>query len=277
MNLKKVLKGIYYSIRKQNNTLVNAELCGIPLKTYPGTIRKQTDQDDAWFFYLAKHHKVVFDIGANVGYTAMMAMIQDPHREYVLVDPNPLALQKAQGNLLNNNLGFKACYYAGFVSNENDESVKFYTVGAGAAGSMYASHAETASAMNSFMNVTTVTLDHLSDYYGMQPDLVKIDVEGAETLVLQGANRLASDARCTFFVEMHDVDNLSIEEATNWIIEWCKGHRYKVWYLKTGEALDSGEPLRERGKCHLLLLPEDQSYPSYLEGIKQSAPLPEKL
>lgn len=277
MNLKKMLKGIYYSLKGDNNTLVNSSLCGIPLKTSPGTIRKQADQDDAWFFYLAQHHKVVFDIGANVGYTALLAMIQDPNREYLLVDPNPLALQKAQGNLLNNNLGFKANYYAGFVSNENDESVKFYTVGAGAAGSMYATHAETAATMNSFMDVTTVTLDYLYEYYGLKPDLIKIDVEGAETLVLKGANKLASEVKCTFFVEMHDVDDLTIEQATDWMIEWCKGHQYKVWYLKTGEALETGEVLRERGKCHLLLLPEDTPYFDYLKGVKQGAALPLQL
>lgn len=277
MNLKKLVKGAYYTFKKERHTMVTSSLCGIPLQTYPGTIRKQTDQDDAWFFYLAKHHKIIFDIGANVGYTALLAMIQNPNRSYILVDPNPIALQKAQGNLLHNNLGFKANYYAGFVSNENDENVKFYTVGAGAAGSMYATHAETAATMNSFMNVTTVTLDFLSDYYGIQPDLVKIDVEGAETLALKGANKLAAEARCTFFVEMHNVENLTIEQATNWIIDWCKGHQYKTWYLKTGEELMSGEPLKNRGKCHLLLLPEDQPYFSYLKNVQQNAPLPSNL
>lgn len=277
MKIKKLLSGIYYSLKKDSNTLVETRLCGIPLQTYPTTIRSSTDQDDAWFFELAKHHKIIYDIGANVGYTALLAMIQNPNREYLLVDPNPLALQKAQGNLLNNNLGFKALYYSAFVSDTLNETIKFYTLGSGAAGSMHPSHAESAAAVNSFQTVSTVTLDYLYAYYNLAPDLVKIDVEGAETLVIEGAKTLAKETKCTFFIEMHNVKDLGMEMATDLMIDWSRNNNYKVWYLKTGEELMSGETVRTRGKCHLLLLPEDKSYFSYLKGIEQNASLPDKI
>ncbi|MGB3342501.1 MAG: FkbM family methyltransferase [Aequorivita sp.] len=277
MKLKKLLSGIYYSLKKDSNKLVESQLCGIQLQTYPTTIRSRTDQDDAWFFELAKNHKIIFDIGANVGYTALLAMIQDPNREYILVDPNPLALQKAQGNLLNNNLGFKAQYYSAFVSNTLNETIKFYTLGTGAAGSMHPSHAESAAAVNSFQTVSTVTLDYLYSYYKLTPDLVKIDVEGAETLVIQGARTLAKETKCTFFIEMHNVRDLGMEKATNIMIDWSRDNEYRVWYLKTGEELFSGQPVKSRGKCHLLLLPKEKPYFSYLKGIEQNAPLPDML
>ncbi len=277
MKLKKLLSGIYYSLKKDSNKLVESQLCGIQLQTYPTTIRSRTDQDDAWFFELAKNHKIIFDIGANVGYTALLAMIQDPNREYILVDPNPLALQKAQGNLLNNNLGFKAQYYSAFVSNTLNETIKFYTLGTGAAGSMHPSHAESAAAVNSFQTVSTVTLDYLYSYYNLTPDLVKIDVEGAETLVIQGAKILAKETKCTFFIEMHKVQDLGMEKATELMIDWSRTNDYRVWYLKTGEELFSGEAVKSRGKCHLLLLPKEKLYFSYLKGIEQNAPLPDTL
>lgn len=274
MKFKKWLSGIYYSIKREDTKLKASSLCGVPLKTYNETIRATPDQDDAWFFYLAKHHKVIFDIGANIGYTALLAMIQDPDRDYVLVDPNPLALQKAQGNLLNNNLGFRARYYSAFVSDKLNEMVKFYTLGAGAAGSIHASHAESAAAVNSFKDVTTVTLDYLYSYYGLKPDLVKIDVEGAETLVMEGAITLAKEAKCTFFVEMHNVKNLGMEKATEMMIAWSRKMDYKVWYLKSGEELTSGAIVKKRGKCHILLMPKEEQYPHYLKGLEQNSPLP---
>ncbi|MEZ4882783.1 MAG: FkbM family methyltransferase [Flavobacteriaceae bacterium] len=274
MKFKKWLSGIYYSIKREDTKLKASSLCGVPLKTYNETIRATPDQDDAWFFHLAKHHKVIFDIGANIGYTALLAMIQDPDRDYVLVDPNPLALQKAQGNLLNNNLGFKARYYAAFVSDKPNQVVKFYTLGAGAAGSMHASHAESAAAVNSFKNVTTVTLDYLHSYYGLSPDLIKIDVEGAETLVMEGAKTLAKETKCTFFVEMHNVKDLGMEKATEIMIAWSKKMDYKVWYLKSGEELTSGAIVKKRGKCHILLMPKEEQYPHYLMGLQQNSPLP---
>lgn len=277
MKFKKRLSGIYYSLKRDDNKLKASSLCGVTLRTYSETIRATPDQDDNWFFYLAKHHNTIFDIGANVGYTALLAMIQNPDREYILVDPNPLALQKAQGNLIHNNLGFNAKYYAAFVSNKNNETVKFYTLGVGAAGSMHASHAESAAAVNSFKEVSTVTLDYLYSYYNLKPDLVKIDVEGAETFVMEGASIIAKETKCTFFIEMHDVENLRMETAINKMIAWADEMDYKVWYLKNGEELTSGELVKNRGKCHILLVPSEKPYPEYLIGLKQGMPLPPKI
>tara|TARA_A100000171_G_scaffold52970_1_gene74752 strand:- start:2237 stop:3070 length:834 start_codon:yes stop_codon:yes gene_type:complete len=277
MKLKKWIRAVYYSITQERVKLIASSLCGTPLRTHPGTVRSKADQDDAWFFYLAKHHEVIYDVGANVGYTALIAMVQNPDRDYFLIDPNPLALQKAQYNLMVNNLGFKARYYAAFVSDKNNETVKFYTLGAGAAGSMHSSHAASAASVNSFQEVSTVTLDYLLNYYGVRPDLVKIDVEGAETWVMNGANNLANETRCAFFIEMHDVESLSMEDATNKMITWAKSADYNVWYLKTGEILDSGTIVKDRGKCHLLILPSEKPFPEYLKGIAQGAKLPSVL
>ncbi|HMC00479.1 MAG TPA: hypothetical protein VKN14_05520, partial [Flavobacteriaceae bacterium] len=74
MTIKKFIKGLKYKLEYKDVKLSKSTLCGVHLKTTPGTIRKNVDQDDAWFFYLAKHHDVIFDIGCNVGYTALLAL-----------------------------------------------------------------------------------------------------------------------------------------------------------------------------------------------------------
>ena len=275
--VKKAINRVYHLIKPKNEGFKTTRLCGVPLNVLKGTIREPVDQDDAWWFYLAKHHNTIFDIGANIGYTALLALIQNPKREIVLVDPNPEALSKAATNIIQNNLGNKVQYMTAFVSDKLGESIKFYTVGAGAAGSMYASHAKTASALNSFINVDTVTLDHMYHYYNLKPDLIKIDVEGAETLVMDSAKILASETQCSFFIEMHKVEGLGMEAAGDYMVEWCNSQNYTAWYLKTGEALSSGKPIAHRGKCHLLLLPSSKTYPDYLIDVKQNSPLPKSL
>ena len=277
MIVKKILKKIYYSLNLDEAKYVEATLCGVPLKTLSGTIRNQVDQDDAWWFYLAKHHDVIFDIGANIGYTALLSLIQNPKRQIILVDPNPEALEKAAINIIKNNLGSRVQYLTAFVSNVLDDTIKFYTVGAGAAGSMYASHAETAASMNSYLDVKTVTLDYIYTFYDLKPDLVKIDVEGAETLVMQAAKKLANESKCSFFIEMHNVENLGMEAAAQLMLDWCKEMNYKAWYLKTGEELITAETVKTRGKCHLLLLPVTKEYPEYLKGISQNHELPKTI
>lgn len=277
MKIPKILSALKYKMTHRETQLEASTLCGLNLNTIPGTIRKKTDQDDAWFYYLAQHHDIIFDIGCNVGYTALLALIQKSNRPYLLVDPNPTALNQAQLNLIGNNLGFKAQYFSGFVSDKQDDTIKFYTIGAGAAGSMHASHAESAAMVNSFKQVKTVTLDFLYQYYAMKPDLVKIDVEGAETLVMNGATILAKESQCTFFVEMHTVLNLGMEKAGQLMIDWCKTNHYKAWYLKDAVEFTNAEIIKSRGKCHLLFLPKDRDYPDYLKNISQSAPLPETM
>ena len=277
MQIKRLLKKIYYSVKPPNTSFINIKICGIPLRLLAGTVREQEDQDDAWWFYLAKNHNTIFDIGCNIGYTALLALIQDQNKQIVLVDPNPEALQKAATNLIQNGLANKAHFMAAFVGDKLDDTVKFYTVGSGAAGSMYASHAETASAMNSFMEVKTVTLDYMYDFYDTKPDLVKIDVEGAETLVMKAATKLAKETKCTFFIEMHNVEGLGMEAAGDLMIQWCRAHNYKAWYLKTGDVLSSGKAIATRGKCHLLLMPKEKSYPDYLKGVAQNAALPDTI
>jgi hypothetical protein len=142
---------------------------------------------------------------------------------------------------------------------------------------MYASHAETAASINSFLEVKTVTLDYLSEFYDINPDLVKIDVEGAETLVMQAAKTMASKSKCSFFIEMHNVENLGMEAAGQKMLDWCEEMNYRAWYLKTGELLQNAKEIKTRGKCHLLLLPQEKEYPQYLKGIKQNAPLPKSI
>lgn len=264
-------------LKRPTYSFEDVTLCGVPLKTVKNTIRKQPDQDDAWWFYLAKHHNTIFDIGCNAGYTALLALISNPDKYCVLVDPNAAALNVAHLNLIKNNLGFKAHFYCGFVDKNSNQSIKFYTIGLGEAGSKFASHAKTASTLNSHTQVNSITLDDLTAYYGTLPDLVKVDVEGAELEVLEGSYDLVSQSKCKLFVEMHKLEDLGMEASGNKVLDWCKKTGYKAWYLKTGEELSSGFEIRNRGKCHLLLMPEKDTYPDYLKGIKPNAQLPKIL
>jgi FkbM family methyltransferase len=93
---------------------------------------------------ILKRSAGVFDIGCNVGAASIIASVNDPDRQIVLVDPNLRALSLAKENLESNSMGTNKQYVSAFVSDVQDASVKFYTVGSGAAGSMYGSHIQTA-------------------------------------------------------------------------------------------------------------------------------------
>lgn len=271
--LKKVVS-FYYSNKKIYH---EAKLCGIELKTLPNTIRKKTDKDDAWYFALLQNSKTIFDLGCNIGYTSLMAAIQKQNEKILLVDPNPEALAKAAQNIIVNGFGMKSTFISAFVGDEDGKKIKFYTVGSGEAGSMYASHAETAEAVNSFYEVEEITIDTLVQKVGFIPDLVKIDVEGAESLALIGAKRLAQTQKTMFFIEMHALKERPMRENAEFIIDWCLKNNYKAFYLRLKKELIDADLIASRGKCHLLLIPKDTIFPEYLQNINEGDSLPERL
>jgi FkbM family methyltransferase len=275
--IKKLKKIVSHYLHKEQQQYMDSNFCGIKLKGLKGTFREKVDKDDAWFFELSKHAEHLFDIGCNIGYMSLMAAIQKKNKSIVLADPNPEALAKAAQNMVINHFGLKTKFVSAFIGDTDGEKVKFYTVGSGAAGSMYASHAETAASINSYYEVQKLTVDTLVKQVGQVPDLIKIDVEGAEYLVLQGATITAAHQESAFFIEMHALKELPMKENAILVLNWCKDNAYKAYYLKTANELTDPETIASRGKCHLLLLPKSKRYPEFLKNIKEGSPLPNSI
>jgi FkbM family methyltransferase len=186
-----------------------------------------------------------------------------------MVDPNPEALAMANKNVICNNYIHKTNSFLGFVSDQNDAELEFFTLGYGAAGSMYKSHAETAAAIGSSYKVQTTTIDFLTDYFQWVPDFMKIDVEGAEFFVLNGAKKTVGNSPVKILVEMHSSPELSMFDNANKVLNWCKEVGYNAWYIRENQLLESAETIKRRGKCHLLLLPLNTPFPDYLMNSKE--------
>ena len=269
MNFKQFRKilGIYYYRKKKRY-----QSCKIGNSTYnivPKSIRDSPDLDDAWFYELCKYHKNIFDIGSNTGYFSLIAANLSHVEKVVLVDPNPEALAIAAENIIYNNLGIKAHFITAFISDSNGDDVKFYTVGTGAAGSMFSSHATSAAILNSFFFVKTLSLDEVSKKINILPDFIKLDVEGAEILALNGCNIIAKSQTCKILVEVHSNPELNISENFKNILHWCKNSGYLAFYLTDHSLIYSNEKIINRDKFHLLLLPEKMEYPDYLKTINE--------
>ena len=237
-----------------------------------GSIRTRPDNDDAWLFALSRNSSQIFDIGSNIGQAALMMLYHDSVNKVYLVDPNPKALSMAAENIIQNNLSMRTEFICAFISDKSNSSVDFYTEESGAAGSIYKGFAKTAAKSDSHYQVKTLTLDFLSQYYGIIPDLIKVDVEGAEREVLAGATNIASKAKSAFFVEIHSGPELSITENTQGILDWCNENKYTPWYLKTKQKLNV-DSIKTRGRFHTLLLPDGHDLPSSVLNIKEKDPI----
>lgn len=151
--LKRVLLKWAYSEKLETIRINNR-----PFVLVKGTYNE--DYDNAWFYFLAKRSTYLLDIGSNQGLHTILGFGTGSLKRAVLVDANTQALSKAAFNVIGNKLAHHVNFYKGFVSNKDDEEIKFWTVGAGAAGCMYASHAKTAKQDDSSVMVNTITLIH---------------------------------------------------------------------------------------------------------------------
>lgn len=252
--------------------LVEAELAGRRLLVREGTVRPSPDYDDAWLFCAAAEARTIFDIGCNIGQSAMIEMVAGPPKLLVLVDANREALTTAVENCCRNGFESEVRALCAFVSDVSGENLRFYTTQLGAAGSKFQGHAKTAAKRGASRMVNTTTLDLLAERFGA-PDLVKVDVEGAEAEVLKGAAGLARTVGPRFLVEVHSPPELPMIKNATQILEWCRRSQYSAFYLAGHEALADPKQLAHRGRCHLLLQPAGSPWPAWALEVPQSAAL----
>jgi len=252
----------------------NVVIAGREVTIRSGSYPAKPDYDYAWQVALAQDARVVFDIGANQGQTALNVLLGGCVDCLVLVEANPEALVTAAENLIRNGLSSKVRFHPAFMSDTSGEEVELFVVGSGSAGSLFRSHATTAAKSDSRIVVQTLTMDDLVEKHGIFPDLVIIDVEGAEYAALLGAEETVASSRPRILVEMHSPEEIGgMGKNAQRVLSWCKKMEYRAWYLAAGaELLEEGQ-IAHRGRCHLLLQSADRGFPETLRGIEQGAPV----
>ena len=136
--------------------------------------------------------RVVLDLGANIGIATLMFRVRYPHARVVAVEPDPRTFEKLVRNVSADPrvITVNAAVTAdpgevAFVSDPMSWASRLAQPGEQGARSL-----------------PGVTLDELADRYGVgEGDLIKIDIEGAEHIVLPGASCLSRVA--TLIGEVH--------------------------------------------------------------------------
>jgi len=149
---------------------------------------------------------MVWDVGANVGVFAFAAAHRAGQAGHVIaIEADPFLaslLQKTVSLPANHDLNVDILCAA--ISNREGVA-RFLVAARGRASSSLAEvgHRSQAGGIRYAQYVPTVTLDGLMEHFP-GPDLLKIDVEGAEILVLAGAERILANKRPVVYVEVGD-------------------------------------------------------------------------
>lgn len=152
----------------------------------------------------ARDARSVWDIGANCGvFTFAAAHVAAPAAFILAVEADPFLaglLQKSARLSANEKLCVNVLCAA--VSDRQDIATFLVASRGRSSNSLeVAGHRSEAAGTRYSQHVPTTTLDHLLVHFP-KPDVVKIDVEGAEGMVLEGANSLLTTVRPRFYIEV---------------------------------------------------------------------------
>lgn len=172
---------------------------------------------------LVRTNDVVWDVGANVGLFAFCAAAKAGVGGKVLaVEPDAwlvnLLIRSAGGQ---DSKGAAPVLVLSAAVSDVFGIASFETAGRGRAANHLAGYGGSQTGgTRQIQSVLTVTLDWLLQYFP-SPNLVKIDVEGAEVLAFQGAERLLAQVRPRILCEVGDASSKRVTFL-------LKKHRYMI-------------------------------------------------
>ncbi len=82
------------------------------------------------------------------------------------------------------------------------------------------------------ITVATKKLDSIADEFGY-PDVIKMDIEGAELLALRGSHQILSNKKPTWLMEIHS------KSLTKEVNELLRDYGYKIFDLNGKEIIDN--------------------------------------
>jgi len=178
----------------------------------------------------------IYDVGAHVGFFSMMFARCFERAHIFAFEPHPFNQNRLTLNIRRNGLTPRVTPLVQAVSDESQRT-HFHIGKSTWSGSLLHDHR---SDYLDYYEVWTTTLDKLifEDGYPA-PELIKIDVEGAETRVLGGAINVLRRCKPTLIIELHH------RHAGEWVVCLLRQLGYRIWDLNRCVELVGAFPSSE--------------------------------
>lgn len=208
----------------------------------------------------------VLDLGANIGvHTLAFARTVGPTGRITAVEPQHWCFQLLSANVTMNQLAQVTCLRAAVGAAAGTCAVpRIDPTTPHNAGATTVSLGNTAAHMD---QVPLITVDSLSV---PRCDLVKIDTEGFEDQVLQGATQLLTTHRPVLYVEVHDRDKLRRVEAILKPLGYELTLHHTRFYREKNPRNETAQIFKPTaGGSALIALPPGRTMPDGLPGTLQ--------
>lgn len=181
--------------------------------------------------------QVVYDIGANLGfYTVHFSRFVGPKGQVICFEPSPLCIYFLQANLDLN--AVKNCLILPLAVSDQVGDLKFtINYENSAVGLAQPSHFY-GGKIGHEITVSGYPLDELIEQFDLPiPDLVKIDVEGAEEYAVRGMKDTLSSHQPVLLIEIHGA------QAARMTIPLLAENGYSYKVISTGAEFQDAESL----------------------------------
>lgn len=246
----KVIKFFWLKHRRPDSPLeCRVPLGGLRIHVYPMDVLAKpifmgSFEPEVGRFLIAflRPGMVCIDIGANIGvFTLLMAELVGFGGQLHAFEPGPSEFEQLKANVALNSLTNVTLNPVAVCAENGDAKLTVCGEGWGAFNTLgQVSHPGVrADVKRDILKVPTVTLDsYIRDHDINRIDLVKVDVEGAELMVLQGARALLDQAIApTWAIEVADATTKGLGYPAKAICDYLSSYGYTLYCTdrKTGE------------------------------------------
>jgi FkbM family methyltransferase len=178
--------------------------------------------------------EVVLDIGANIGWFSLLAIkYMNPKGIVHAFEPNLAVASKLKRTIKDNALENRVKVWNLALSDKAEDLYICWGKETDNPGGAHLSHKQTDSSMV-YQMINAVALDDMLP--DLKPDLIKMDVEGAEPRVVRGAKHMLRKYKPTVLSELHPLQlkKVSNSNATQYIFQMTE-LGYQCFLLEDGK------------------------------------------
>lgn len=173
----------------------------------------------------------IIDIGANFGYnTVLMAKKTGPTGKVLAYEPQRLMFQQLNANCVINDILNCHCYNLA-VSNESNQELEMETIN-------YADDCVNIGGLSIGTGGEKVKTLAIDDLNLDKLDFVKIDAQGYEPFILEGARKTLLNFLPDIFIEIEDEYLEKFNKNTSDVYEFLDSCGYKIYNIKNDWPFD---------------------------------------
>lgn len=178
---------------------------------------------------LIDKNRDAIDVGANVGFFTVLFAKTLKNRKVLSIEPTNRALSKLYKNILLNAVQNNVVVFEGAVTNGIGE-VEIKTIEGREEYSSIGVTSYISPEKNKILveKVATSTIDNLTKQYSLDPGFIKVDVEGVEHLVFDGARKTLLKNRPIILSELCDKFLRQNGSSARDVVNLIKEYNYDV-------------------------------------------------